>query len=56
MRHVSVTEGDKVSAQIRFGWEGNTFGSGDLAAKVNAQPKAKIADPRRTRRPTSISS
>ena len=42
MRHVSVTEGDKVSAQIRFGWEVNTFGVGDLVAKINAQPKAKI--------------
>jgi L-arabinose isomerase len=34
MRHVAVTEGDKVSAQIRFGWEVNTFGVGDLAAKI----------------------
>ncbi|MBN8457450.1 MAG: L-arabinose isomerase [Verrucomicrobia bacterium] len=42
MRHVAVTEGDKVSAQIRFGWEVNTFGIGDLVAKINAQPKAKI--------------
>jgi len=42
MRHVAVTEGDKVSAQIRFGWEVNTYGIGDLVARINAQPKTKI--------------
>ncbi len=42
MRHVAVTEGDKVSAQIRFGWEVNTFGVGDLVAKINAVPDAQI--------------
>ncbi len=42
MRHVAVTEGDKVSAQIRFGWEVNTFGIGDLVAKINAQSNEKI--------------
>ncbi len=41
MRHVSVTEGDKVSAQIRFGWEVNTFGVGDLVAKINAVTEAR---------------
>ena len=42
MRHVAVTEGDKVSAQIRFGWEVNTFGVGDLVAKINATTKGRI--------------
>lgn len=42
MRHVAVTEGDKVSAQIRFGWEVNTHGIGDLVTKIQAQTAAKI--------------
>jgi L-arabinose isomerase len=33
MREVAVTEGDKVTAQIRFGWQVNTWGVGDLAAR-----------------------
>jgi L-arabinose isomerase len=39
MREVAVTEGDKVEAQIRFGWQVNTWGIGDLAARY-----AKISD------------
>jgi L-arabinose isomerase len=35
MREVAVTEGDKVEAQIRFGWQVNGWGVGDLAARVN---------------------
>ncbi len=35
MRNVAVTDGDKVSAQITFGWSVNTFGIGDLAHYVN---------------------
>jgi L-arabinose isomerase len=31
MREVAVTEGDKVEAQIKFGWQVNTWGIGDLA-------------------------
>ncbi len=42
MRHVSVTEGDKVSAQIRFGWEINTWGVGDLVARIDAVSEARI--------------
>ncbi|MCF7675793.1 MAG: L-arabinose isomerase [Akkermansiaceae bacterium] len=42
MRHVAVTEGDKVSAQIRFGWEVNTYGVGDLVAKVNAVTEVQV--------------
>ncbi|MDR1218342.1 MAG: L-arabinose isomerase [Treponema sp.] len=33
MREVAVTEGDKVEAQITFGWQVNTWGIGDLAAR-----------------------
>ncbi|MDR2517612.1 MAG: L-arabinose isomerase [Spirochaetaceae bacterium] len=36
MREVAVTEGDKVAAQIKFGWQINTWGIGDLAAGYNA--------------------
>jgi L-arabinose isomerase len=32
MREVAVTEGDKVEAQIKFGWQVNTWGIGDVAA------------------------
>ena len=39
MREVAVTEGDKVEAQIRFGWQVNTWGVGELAARY-----AKITD------------
>jgi L-arabinose isomerase len=36
MRQVAVTEGDKVSAQIRFGYEVHAYGLGDLAATCDA--------------------
>lgn len=36
MRGVAVTEGDKVEAQMRFGYEVFGFGVGDLAARVEA--------------------
>ncbi len=36
MRQVAVTEGDKVAAEIKFGFATNTYGVGDLVAKVNA--------------------
>jgi L-arabinose isomerase len=35
MREVAVTEGDKVSAQIQFGFEVHGYGLGDLADVVN---------------------
>jgi L-arabinose isomerase len=35
MREVAVTEGDKVEAQIKFGWQVNTWGIGDLAARYS---------------------
>jgi len=33
MREVAVTEGDKVEAQIKFGWQINTWGIGELASR-----------------------
>jgi L-arabinose isomerase len=41
MRQVAVTDGDKVDAQIKFGYSVNTHGIGDLAAVIN---KIKDAD------------
>jgi L-arabinose isomerase len=42
MRQVAVTEGDKVSAQIKFGYEVNGYGLGDLVAFVNQVSDADI--------------
>lgn len=36
MREVAVTEGDKVQAQIQFGWSVNGYGIGDLVERVNS--------------------
>jgi L-arabinose isomerase len=36
MRQVAVTEGDKVSAEMKFGYAVNTHGVGDIVEKVNA--------------------
>ncbi|MEJ2383739.1 MAG: L-arabinose isomerase [Xanthomonadales bacterium] len=36
MRQVAVTEGDKVAAQIQFGYEVHAYGLGDLAAACDA--------------------
>ena len=33
MRQVAVTEGDKVEAQIGFGWSVNGYGIGDLVER-----------------------
>jgi L-arabinose isomerase len=41
MRQVAVTDGDKVSAEMRFGYAVNTHGVGDLVAKVNAVPDSE---------------
>jgi L-arabinose isomerase len=43
MRQVAVTEGDKVEAQIQFGYSVNTHGIGDLSAVI-AKVKAKEVD------------
>ncbi|MGR3811011.1 L-arabinose isomerase [Jiulongibacter sp. NS-SX5] len=42
MRHVAVTEGDKVEAQKRFGLEVNTHAVGDLVKVINAISDAEI--------------
>lgn len=42
MREVAVTEGDKVEAQIRFGYSVNGYGIGDLAKVVQNIPEADI--------------
>jgi L-arabinose isomerase len=39
MREVAVTEGDKVEAQIKLGWQVNTWGIGELASRY-----AKVSD------------
>ncbi|WP_066172723.1 L-arabinose isomerase [Bacillus marinisedimentorum] len=36
MREVAVTEGDKVEAQIKFGWSINGYGVGDLVKYINS--------------------
>jgi L-arabinose isomerase len=43
MRYVAVTEGDKVATEIRFGFEVNTYGVGDLVAQVNAVAEKDIS-------------
>jgi L-arabinose isomerase len=35
MRQVAVTEGDKVAAELRFGYAVNGYGIGDLVAKIS---------------------
>jgi L-arabinose isomerase len=42
MRQVAVTEGDKVEAQMRFGYAVNGYGVGDLVRVVNAMTDAEI--------------
>ncbi|MFD2611752.1 L-arabinose isomerase [Paenibacillus gansuensis] len=42
MRQVAVTEGDKVEAQIRFGWSVNGYGVGDLVQRVEAVSDADL--------------
>ena len=36
MREVAVTDGDKVAAQIRFGWSVNSYGVGELVQRVGS--------------------
>lgn len=42
MRYVSVTDGDKVSAEAQFGYEVNGYGVGDLVEKVNAAADSEV--------------
>ncbi|GGA13362.1 L-arabinose isomerase [Paenibacillus marchantiophytorum] len=42
MRQVAVTEGDKVEAQIKFGWSINGYGVGDLVQRVGDISEADV--------------
>ncbi|HSY09305.1 MAG TPA: L-arabinose isomerase, partial [Candidatus Dormibacteraeota bacterium] len=42
MREVAVTEGDKVAAQIQFGYSVNGYGVGDLVKSINAATDKQI--------------
>lgn len=42
MREVAVTEGDKVEAQIQFGWSINGYGIGDLVKYIKEVPEQKV--------------
>lgn len=42
MRHVAVTEGDKVEAQIQFGWTVDYYGTGDLVQSIEAVTKEEV--------------
>jgi len=42
MREVSVTDGDKVAAQIKLGWSVNSYGVGELVERVNAVTDAQV--------------
>ncbi|WP_028518694.1 L-arabinose isomerase [Ruminococcus flavefaciens] len=42
MREVAVTEGDKIEAQLKLGWQVNTFAVGDLVEIMNAVKDAEI--------------
>ncbi|MDQ0338623.1 L-arabinose isomerase [Caldalkalibacillus uzonensis] len=42
MREVAVTEGDKVEAQVQFGWSVNGYGVGDLVARIKDVSAAEV--------------
>ena len=42
MREVAVTEGDKVEAQIKFGWQISAYGVGDLVEYVKKVTDAEV--------------
>ncbi len=42
MRQVAVTEGNKVSAEIKFGFSVNTYGVGDVVQHINAATDAEV--------------
>ncbi|MCB0140877.1 MAG: L-arabinose isomerase, partial [Caldilineaceae bacterium] len=44
MREVAVTEGNKVSAQMQFGYSVNGYGVGDLVAVVNGVAESDVSD------------
>jgi L-arabinose isomerase len=42
MRQVAVTEGDKVEAQIKLGWQVNTHGIGDLVEEIKKVTDSEV--------------
>src|ERR1700712_5385659 len=42
MRFVAVTDGDKVEAELKFGYSVNTYGIGDLVKVINETSDAQI--------------
>ncbi|MCA1011431.1 L-arabinose isomerase [Halobacillus halophilus] len=42
MRNVAVTDGDKIEAQIKFGWTVDYYGIGDLVAEMDEVAPEKI--------------
>lgn len=44
MREVSVTDGDKVEAQLRFGFSVNGYDSSDIVKKMNTISDKQVAD------------
>ncbi len=44
MRYVAVTEGDKVEAELKFGYSVNTHGVGDLVAYINNVSQKEAED------------
>ena len=42
MRQVAVTEGNKVSAEAQFGFSVNTYGIGDLVARIDGFSDAEV--------------
>ncbi|PJI07377.1 MULTISPECIES: L-arabinose isomerase [Clostridium] len=42
MRNVAVTEGDKIEAQIQFGWTVDYYGIGDLVAEIDKVKEAEV--------------
>lgn len=42
MREVAVTEGDKVEAQVQFGWSINGYGVGDLVAVIREVSEREV--------------
>lgn len=42
MRDVAVTDGDRVESEIKFGWNVNYYGVGDLVEYINAVSKEEL--------------
>lgn len=42
MRHVAVTDGDRVESQIKYGWECNYYALGDVVDIINEVTKEEI--------------